>query len=262
MSAPVYLIYRWVLAIFMSVSIILDRDYFGRWYSSYFTTWCLATITIYFTIYAILCSYLFYKTHRSGNISMTTENDSKDLEIQPIQNKEELHPGMVWGYKITWMLFNIAAVNSMIVTIGYWGLLYSYHGQRSLIGRLGYHNITSHLLNALLMLLDAMIAPLPVRILHVVYSNLYVLLYISATVIHWLISNKTKKFYYFLDYSNKPVVAVLVIVLGCIVVQPLLQFFFYGIYRLREWLLTKISRDQQTGAQMVHSIETQSNPEC
>lgn len=130
-------------------------------------------------------------------------------------------------------MFNIAAINSMIVTVGYWGALAGYFSAGK---NLAFGNIFSHLLNGLVMLLEAWVTPFPVRILHVVYSELYGLLYIAQSVIYFLVDGTV--FYYFLDYSN-PGLATGSIFGVIFVLQPLVQLAYYGIYRLREWSLTK-----------------------
>lgn len=242
MSPVVYLIYRWVLALFFVIAFLIERDSFKRWYTGYFTGWGMATICIYLSLYVILCSYQYYKSRKQPKVSMTTMNDDKEFEIQPIEFKQELHPGMVWGYKIVWMLFNVAAVNALIVTIGYWGAIHSRMGAKSLVGKLGYHNITAHLVNSIVMLIEGVVTPFPVRLLHVVYSNLYGLLYVTASIIFWLASGQI--FYSFLDYSKQPGLAAIVIVIGFCIFQPLMQLLYYGIYRFREWLLTRGTRDQ------------------
>lgn len=249
MSPRIYLVYRWVLAIYMSLDLILDRLYFDRWYSSAFTMWGLITVTLYFNLNAVTCSIQYYlQNHsRSQSVAITMAPNSNAATVcgqseKVDQPNDGVHPKMILSLKMMWILSNIAAVNSMIVTIGYWGLLHSKFGQKSLVGRIGYHNISAHLLNGVLMLVDAMVVPFPVRLLHFVYSNIYGLCYIIATVIHWLASGKTKKFYEFLDYSDKPGLAAITVVLCFFVVQPLLQLFFYFLFRFREWLETKCLR--------------------
>ncbi|XP_031564888.1 protein rolling stone-like [Actinia tenebrosa] len=247
-SPSIYLAYRWVVAIYMSIDLILDRLYFGRWYSSAFTMWGLITVTLYFDLSAVMCSVQYYlqKNGRSS-VAITTPPNYKDAdtlysESEKANQRNEVHPRMILLLKLMWILFNIAAVNSMIVTIGYWGLLHSKFGQKSLVGRIGYHNITAHLLNGVLMLLDVMLVPFPVRILHCVYSTIYGFLYVFATLIHWLASRKTKKFYDFLDYTNNPGLAAITVCICFFVIHPLFQLLLYFLYRFREWLLTKCVR--------------------
>lgn len=233
----------------MTIDLILDRLYFGKWYSSAFTMWGLITVTLYFDLNAVICSvqYYLHRHGRSQSVAITTKPNSKDDDALCTRSEKldqrilNPHPKVIFLLKLMWILFNIAAVNSLIVTIGYWGLLHSNFGQSSLVGRIGYHNISSHLLNGVLMLLDAMVVPFPVRLLHCVYSTIYGVLYMFATLMHWLASGKTKRFYAFLDYNN-PGLAAITIVLCVFVVQPLFHSLFYFLYRFREWLLTKCVR--------------------
>ncbi|EDO40160.1 predicted protein [Nematostella vectensis] len=238
MPTGAYLAYRWLLALYISVDVIVDRLFFKRWYSFAFTFWGLITLTLYLNLAAILTTIKYVKTrlNLSDHAGIVSQSGEEGISTPGAAEDETFTPDgyMPKLYKLMWLLFNVCAVNSVIVSVGYWGLLHQKFGRQATIGLIGYLNINSHLINAVIMILDSMIHNVPVRIFHVVYSTIYGLIYFFTTIIVWLASGRVA--YFFLDYSKRPGIAAIVIVGGCFVVQPLIQLMHYGLYRARIWL--------------------------
>ena len=160
----------------------------------------------------------------SGNI--------EDLETNKGLAPPQALPGMTTAHKIQWLLFNIAANNAIIVTLGYWCLLFPFVSSqyRSVEGERGFFNISVHLLNAVLMLIEISVSSLPVHLFHVIYAAIYGFIYLCMTLVYWLL---TKSYiYYFLNFNN-PGLALGFSLLLLVVVQPLSQLLYYGLYRLR-----------------------------
>lgn len=171
------------------------------------------------------------------------ETNSNNLELVESQTLPEVPADMTVAHKTQWILFNVAANSAVIVTLGYWCLLFPFMaGADAVRGLWGFLNITVHLLNAIMMLIEIGVSSLPVRLLHDIYPAIYGIIYVLMTLVLWLI---TKGFiYYFLDF-NQPGFAVGFSVLLLFVVQPLIQLLYFGLFRLRCKLERKFQREIQ-----------------
>lgn len=138
-----------------------------------------------------------------------------------------------WYHKVSWLLFIIAANNSLPVTVVYWTLLYT-----------GFHvgeiDITFHLLNSVFMLTETCLSNIPVCIVHVVYAMLYGVFYILFSVVYWLLGgtndNGDRFIYPILDYGGNPHATVLLVLLYGLVGLPVAQLIHFGLFRLRSYL--------------------------
>lgn len=169
---------------------------------------------------------------REAERPVPAEDEAAEFESR---SPSEVFAPMTTAHKLQWLLFNVAANNAVIVTVGYWSLLYPLMASDAGLveGESGFINITVHLLNSVLMLMEVFMSALPVRLLHVMYAASYGLVYLMMTLVMWLI---TKGYiYYFLDF-NRPGLAVGFIFLLLLVVQPLVQLLYYGLYSLRDRL--------------------------
>lgn len=137
-----------------------------------------------------------------------------------------------WYFKVTWLLYAIAANNSILITVVFWTLLYNGYG----VGEL---DIAFHLLNSVFMLVETFLSSIPVQLLHVVYAMLYASAYCLFTVLYWFLGGTgefgERYIYPILDYS-KPGEAVVMIVLYGFVGLPVTQLIHFGLFKLRCYL--------------------------
>ena len=136
-------------------------------------------------------------------------------------------------HKVAWFFYTIASNNSFMVTVVYWSLLYNGF-------KIGAVDVSFHLLNSVFMLTEACLSAVPVRLLHVVYAELYGVLYLIFTVVYWLSggtnTNGDNFIYPIVDYEAKPYDAVLLILLYALVGLPASQLINFGLFKLRCYL--------------------------
>lgn len=147
-------------------------------------------------------------------------------------NASEVECPQSWYLKVTWLLYAIAANNSILITAVFWTLLYNGYG----VGEL---DITFHLLNSVFMLGETFLSSIPVQLLHVVYAVLYASAYCLFTVLYWFLGGRgvfgNRYIYPILDYS-KPGEAVVIMVLYGFVGLPVTQLIHFGLFKLRCYL--------------------------
>ncbi|PVD19884.1 hypothetical protein C0Q70_20377 [Pomacea canaliculata] len=139
-------------------------------------------------------------------------------------------PDMPVLYKIQWLLQNMSNCSAVIVAGLYWIVLYS--GQPDT-----FISINSHALNSVLVIVDVMVSRAPVRVQHLVYTFLFMLVFTIFTVVYWAAGGTNHKgqhyIYSTLDYTHKPWLAVAMIAGVLLIAVPLVQIIVYGFFRLR-----------------------------
>lgn len=138
-----------------------------------------------------------------------------------------------WYHKVAWFFYEIAVNNSILVTIVYWSFLYTGFKIREI-------DVAFHLLNSVLMLTETCLSAVPVRLLHVVYAELYGILYTIFTVMYWLNGGTNTEGYNYIypiiDYEAKPYAAVVLIIIYALVGLPASQLLTFGLFKLRCYL--------------------------
>ena len=135
--------------------------------------------------------------------------------------------------KLRGFFYIIASNNSFMVTIVYWSFLYNGSKIRE-------SDVAFHLLNSVFMLTETCLSAVPVRLLHVVYAELYGVLYLIFTVVYWR-SGATNiigdNFIYpVLDYENKPYATAVFIIVYALAGLPASQLIIFGLFKLRHYL--------------------------
>lgn len=167
------------------------------------------------------------------SISKTTETDRKSNRESC---KAELVNEVTWYMKLSWLLSNIVQVFSVIVTVVYFSAIYpTLHVSDSEL----INDTNMHAINTIFVLVDSAICARPVRILHFVYPLIYGLVYIGFSVVVYGVSGTV--IYNVLDYSQPLYPSITVPGLAILVI-PLLQLAFYGLYRLRVYTSTKFQK--------------------
>ena len=136
-------------------------------------------------------------------------------------------------HKVAWFFYIIASNNSFMVTIVYWSFLYNGFKIRE-------PDVAFHLLNSVFMLTETCLSAVPVRLLHVVYAELYGVLYVILTVVYWRSGgtniNGDNFIYPILDYENKPYAAAVLIIVYGLAGLPASQLIIFGLFKLRRYL--------------------------
>lgn len=89
----------------------------------------------------------------------------------------------------------------------------------------------------MLVIVDVMVSRAPVRVQHLVYTFLFMLVFTIFTVVYWAAGGTNHKgqhyIYSTLDYTHKPWLAVAMIAGVLLIAVPLIQIIVYGFFRLR-----------------------------
>lgn len=139
---------------------------------------------------------------------------------------------MSWYHKGLWVVFNIAANTAIMVTLLYWTLIFG--------GTTSGLDVSTHLINSVMIVADIMLSCVPVKILHVVYPLLLGICYLLTTVIFWAVDATNARgepyIYSYIDYNNSPGFSIGLVCGFILVGQPVVQSLLFGLYKLRCFL--------------------------
>ncbi|ESO91231.1 hypothetical protein LOTGIDRAFT_153662 [Lottia gigantea] len=207
----------------------------------YLATWAYIALTLYHLVALIVTSYIFAKTtkeEKTETIPLTTgsvNNDRVDEE-ETTANKKNSLP---WYVIITWLLANVSYTSAITVTTVFYFALFPLGGVNT-----DMEDVNIHVFNTILVLVDVSITAIPVRLYHVSYTIIAGGVYSVMYEVYWNV-NKSRNVLYpgLLDW-NKPEIATMVNFTLLFIVLPLLQFMFFGFYRLRLFIFEKIYKQK------------------
>ena len=139
---------------------------------------------------------------------------------------------MAWYHEALWVIFNIASVAAIMVTLSFWLLLFSArNGVRAV-------TVIFHGVNSIVIVGDTMLSSIPVRLFHVIYPMLYCIAYVGFTVVYWA-AGGPNYIYPQTDYTGRPILAAVSQLCLFFIGIPFCQSVMFGFYRLRVWIKTK-----------------------
>ena len=212
-----------------------------KWFI-YLTNWAFTFVTMYF-LWASVVSVL----HHFG-----ITNNQVDMQMKAIGNHDSDAEGgeglgdsvhksavkMSWYHKGLWVVFNIAANTAIMVTLLYWTLIFG--------GTTSGLDVSTHLINSVMIVADIMLSCVPVRILHVVYPLVLGICYLLTTVIFWAVDATNARgepyIYSYIDYNNSPGFSIGLVCGFILVGQPMVQSLLFGLYKLRCFLGLKCGK--------------------
>lgn len=211
----------------------------------FLTIWTYILLALHFTVASVITITHHIKRSRS-KICSDDQQECKSREnpgfvdeeemgrIQRKQpegsqkdSKEQPEDKITWYMKLSWLLSDIVQVFSVVVTVIYFTAIYP---TLTVTNSELFNDFNVHAVNTVFVLLDAAVCARPARVLHLVYPVGYGLVYIVFSVVVYGVSGTV--IYNVLDYSQPLYPAVTVPGLALIVI-PLLQLAFYGLYRLK-----------------------------
>lgn len=147
---------------------------------------------------------------------------------------------MVWFHEALWVIYNIAAVAALVVTLSFWLFIFRLRNKLNVV------SVIVHGINSIVMVGDTILSSIPVRLFHVVYPMLYSIAYVIFTVIYWA-SGGTSSFgmryiYPQTDYTGRPVFSAVSLVGLVLIGLPLCQSILFCFYRIRVWMKTKYGK--------------------
>ncbi|XP_077996020.1 protein rolling stone-like [Glandiceps talaboti] len=216
----IFCIYRIILGLYflgwllysMTASIINN----GGAYFLYLTNWGFMTLTLYLVTASSTTLYFHIRTRKTetGLASWSKPNSTP------------------WYFMLSWLLFNLSAIVAPIITLIYWVSLYEGAG-------LEVGDFHVHAVNFIAVVLEVVIAGMPVRYVHVIYPAIYGITYLSHSLIYWGISGNA--IYPILDYSENPGIATAT-AFGCLAMIIFFQFLLWATYFVKNKLAPQRSR--------------------
>ncbi len=211
---------------------------------AFLTAWSYILLTLY--LWVALCDlcYWIYKLRKSGVLGSITQvmghqdwHEARAIEIATISSvapsrdhahaKESVYT-YTWYHGLSWMLHDMVGVMAPAVTLIYFAAMYSSDSDISLA-----LDINIHAVNTAIVLLDNCISAFPVRLLHVVYGIVFGLLYVLWSGVYYLMDPEDNVLYEdVLDWSAPEITVPVLLGVG-LILAPLLQLLWYGLYRLR-----------------------------
>ena len=217
-----YVIIRWAFAIYSLVFLALSI-----WdYSKYVWLFALTSVnyilcTIYF-IYAALNVTRSYKRP-----SCQTEQATKGMQ-RCGEGKASTKPVFLLRNKVHWFLYNLSLVTCTFVFFAFWLMLAP--NRKGGYGPTlhSFLVIDRHGINWLLMIIDFVLNKIPVRLLHFVYTSLFLGLYMVYNSIYWATTGHLV-YGKILDYGSNPGMVSGMAFGGMLVIIPLIQFAWFSM---------------------------------
>ena len=277
-----FVLYRSAVALYVTgafIAHIVKNDTRAVWI--YLTTWAYMVLNLYLLLALVLTIYGFVKRMRMVNkistnkgytiitaaqdpkhairdtdSSFTHTNDayrSEDTDELPFidqaveGNEENIEANaaardryeMKWYIKLSWLLFNIAQTGSVAVSILYFVFIYP-----TAVNPHTVTNMSVHLLNSVIILLEVAISAVPVRLVHAIFPAVFVLAYTVANVVCWSMDKVNNIVYPGVLDWNYPTTAVSMASLVILAIIPSLHLAFFALYRLRMMVYSKMYRDE------------------
>ena len=250
----VYLIYRWVISLFFQIWLFLAGFHpynGGPKFFIFLTNWSFLVFNAYllWSAISVTLSYLLanftckkkYDDLSSNNFGDEEENEEKygcRLFYRPVGCCGKTRDGTVWYQKIQWFLFNISTPWAIAVTILYWALLRT--------GTIDGVNLTTHLVNGIVALIDVGVTRIPVRILHIFYSVTAAIIYLVFTGIYFAAGGTNTRgdpyIYSVIDYGSNPSQSTGLALAVALIYYPIMFLIFYGLFLLREGFIFLVKK--------------------
>lgn len=130
------------------------------------------------------------------------------------------------GFKLVWVLHNIAITMTATIVAGYWTVIHDYNKKLS-TDLDSYLKIDSHGINLVLLLLDLFLNKIPFRVLHFIHPLLLACTYIIFHIAYWAITDDT--IYMATDWKDAPGITVLSLC-GFLLVIFVFHFILYLLH--------------------------------
>ncbi|XP_033098631.1 protein rolling stone-like [Anneissia japonica] len=224
----VFSIYRFVVTLyFIVITAWTIAEEYDWTYFIYLTNWTVILVTVYLVVASSNSAKFLIRRHRCDVDDVISSGSSSSVENT-----------LSFVYKLQWVLYYMAASGSILVSLIYWGALYSLGVDLALFTDLNVHAFTS-----LLMIVETFLSATPVRLLHMVYPLAYVIIYVVFTLVFWAVDCTV--IYPIIDYNTDPGFAVLIVV-GVLTGVVICHVLIWLIGKLRIMVLRKCFKTENT----------------
>ncbi|CAH1239348.1 Hypp5810 [Branchiostoma lanceolatum] len=138
-----------------------------------------------------------------------------------------------WYLKFAWLLYNLTAGTSVLVTVVHWTVVRD-HNQRTIDFVI---DVNKYVLNVAFLFVELIFSGVPVRVLHCVYTMVWTALYLVLLVVYWGLGgtgvNGKTWLYAFIDYDNNWGLAVAYSLGAVFVAAPVAHCLWFVVYKIR-----------------------------
>lgn len=213
----------------------------------YLTNWTYFMLALYLTWHAVgtlifLCTGPLpiqqcppHEIHKNMFIELQTYPSlwgGNDYETVPGDEEHQVSVRMhqlPWYFKITWILYGIASSAAVMVTAVFFIFLWP---MMNSAGGIDMMNLQLHGINSVIIIIEHFVSAVPIRLYHYIYPLIYGLMYLIFSLIFWAVDHNHVIYPEVLDW-NKPGPTVVMVVILAIVVLPLLQLFYFVVYKIK-----------------------------
>ena len=242
LSLPFFLAYRLIVTGYNFAWLIYNIYKYQAKLFIFLTNWTYLILNLYFLqattlTLSALCCECKARRETSPNTAETQEvelGSGADSENQNEKATTEVREedALRLPQKIFWLFYIISANAGLLVTAGYWTVLFEEDEP------VDANNITKHALNSVFMVIDTFLSSIPVRLFHSVYPLLYIIIYLAFTVVYWQLGGTNIQgqpyIYSLLNYNNFEASTGCIIGFFLLLVQPVLQLMLFGLVKLRD----------------------------
>ena len=145
--------------------------------------------------------------------------------------------------KIVWIMYNVASVACILVTIVFWSLIFPYIKLDDVGGDEVLINVQLHGITSVIVVIEHCVSAIPIRLPHVVFTLIYGMLYVIFAGCFYAADHRHVMYPNILDFSN-PKNTAIVCVVTAFVGLPLIQLFLFALYKFRTWLFDKLCPEE------------------
>ncbi|EFA11216.1 protein rolling stone [Tribolium castaneum] len=221
----VYLVYRWIVALFFFITFVLsiwdfkhpdaDSSFKAKWLI-YLTNWGYTTCTLQSLISAIILSICVLAPR--------------------LRSRPNLQSSTLKFYKLYWVLNVIATDIAFGITILYWSLIYD-----EKVMDFDAMNFFVHANNSVLMMIDLFVVAHPIRLLHCCYPVVFGICYAVFSVIFYAAGGISREgqvyIYNILDWRKPGTTTVICLAVLAFIV--IVHISCWGLHKFRIWTHSK-----------------------
>ena len=246
----IYLIYRWVMALYFISSLIYASVYdrqFGPKITVYATQWIFYLWNFHMLWAAIFVTVTYFRVFFCQR-NMFQERDTGGpcnhemvIDDRPVGCCGIGNNGTFWYQNVYWVLYSVTIPVTFFAVIAYWGLVYD-----PVTEPITYANLIKHLINGILAVVDLFVTAIPIRVLHVIYPITYTAIWVIFSGIYYVAGGTdiygNRYIYKILNYETNPASAAGLAISVFLVAIPVLYLCVFGLYLLREGVLYLVKR--------------------
>lgn len=223
------LVYRLVLLVYTSAwliahPVIRSSEYGPKWFIL-ITNWAYIDLVVGFGAVTILC-LVYTVTYYCARERILSSLPKSSTDNRLVYSQDNIS----WCVKIVWFLYISGATMAVMVTVGFWLIVYD--GDE---GDVDVASVHVHGINLVLVLVDLFLSRIPYQLLHFMYPSFIAAAYIAFTGVYFAAGGRgvdgDEHIYDALQYGDSPGSAA-----GLAVALVLAPMLFYGALFLLGWL--------------------------